>query len=196
MPGLAVTVNGREIATVSTEGYNLLNVRVAGDLVSDEFASLDVSGGLYGEGEKSQHLTWVNLMPLGPGDEIAVTFLQEATTSHSGRTLEELFPDDEQPMGPWEPLEKIFEDLAKEPKVRDQFEFVITPPDGDPIRTTTRPGDHSFGFSVGWAWTSPDRARVSLSSASLEQIAKRIAGTDLAQFKLQMGQGVKLRVDA
>lgn len=195
MPGLAVTVNGREVVTVSTEGYNLLSVRAAGDLISDEFASLDVSGGLYGEGEKSQHLTWVNLIPLNPGDEIGVTFLREAKTSRPGRTLDELFPESEQPMGPWEPLEKMFEDLAKEPLVRERFEFVLTPPDGEPIRATTLPGDHSFGFSVSWAWTSPELARVSLSSASLEQIAKRVNGADHAQFKLQLGQGLRLRVD-
>jgi hypothetical protein len=195
MPGLAVTVNGRKVATVSTEGYNLLSVRVAGDLISDEFASLDVSGGLYGEGDKSQHLTWVNLAPLNAGDEIEVTFLREATTSHPGKTLDELFPETERPMGPWEPLEKIFEDLAKQQHVRERFEFVITPSDGEPIRATTLPADHSFGFSVSWAWTSPELTRVSLSSASLEQIAKRVNGADHARFKLQMGQGVKLRVD-
>ena len=195
MPGLAVTVNGREVATVSTEGYNLLGVRVAGDLISEEFANLDVSGGLYGEGDKSQHLTWVNLVPLEPGDEVAVAFLGEATTSHPGKTLDELFPEDERPMGPWEPLEKMFEDLAERPRLRDRFEFVITPPDSEPIRATTMPGDHSFGFSVSWAWTSPDRARVSLSSTSLEQIQRRVNGTYHAQFKLQIGQEVKLRVD-
>lgn len=195
MPGFAVTINGRGVATVSTEGYNLLSVRVAGDLISDEFASLDVSGGLYGEGDKSQHLTWVNLIPLNPGDEIGVTFLRDATTSHRGRTLDELFPENERPMGPWEPLEKMFEDLAKEPQVRERFEFVLTPPDSEPVHAATLPGDHSFGFSVSWAWTSPELARVSLSSASLEQIAKRVSGADHAEFKLQMGQGVKLRVD-
>jgi hypothetical protein len=195
MPGLAVSVNGKEVATVSTEGYNLLSVRVSGDLVSEEFASLDVSGGLYGEGENDQHLIWVNLIPLCPGDEVAVTFLERATTSHVGKTIDELFPEDERPMGPWEPLEKMFEDLAKEPRVRERFSFVVAPPNGTPIRAETMPEDYSFGFSVSWAWKYPERVRVSLSSASLENIAKRISGTDHAEFKLQMGQGVKLRVD-
>jgi hypothetical protein len=195
MPGLAVTLNGKELATVSTEGCNLLSVRVAGDLISEEFASLDVSGGLYGEGIKEPTLTWVNLIPLNPGDEVEVTFLQEAMTSHPGKTLDELYPEEERPMGPWEPLEKMFDDLAKEPRVRERFGFVITPPDGEPIRTATMPNDHSFGFSVSWAWNHPERARVSLSSASLEDISKRVGGTDHAEFKLQIGQGVKLRVD-
>jgi hypothetical protein len=195
MPGLAVTVNGKEVATVSTEGSNLLTVRVAGDLVSEEFACLDVSGGLCGRGAGGQHLTWVNLIPLSAGDEIAVAFLEHATTSHPGKTIDELFPEHEQPMGPWEPMEKMFEDLAKAPRVRERFNFVLTPSNGEPIRAATVPEDHCFGFSVSWVSQRPDRARVSLSSTSLQDIANQAGGTDHAQFKLKPGEGVTLRVD-
>jgi hypothetical protein len=194
MPGLAVSVNGKEIVTVSTEGYNLLAVRVSGDLISEEFATLDMSGGLYGEGENNKHLTWINLIPLKPGDEVAVRFLVEATTSHPGRTIDELYPEGER-MGPWQPLEKMFEDLATEPKVRERFTFVLTAPGAESLRAATTLEDHSFGFSVTWAWNYPQRARVSLSSASLTNIAKRESGTDHAGFKLEPGQGVTLRVD-
>lgn len=195
MPGLAVSINGNEVATVSTEGLNLLSVRVSGDLTSDDFATLDVSGGLYGEGGSSQHLIWVNLVPLIPGDEVAVSFLERATTSRAGKTIDELFPEKGQSMGPWEPLEKVLDDLAKEPKVRQQFNFEVTPPTGDVVRAATMPEDHSFGFSVDWAWKCPGRARVSLSSASLDNIVNRVGGTYHAEFKLELGQGVKLRVD-
>ena len=75
MPGLTVALNGKELATVSAKGFNLLNVRVAGDRISDEFANLDVSGGLDGEGKQDQNLIGVDLIPLKPGDEVDVTFL-------------------------------------------------------------------------------------------------------------------------
>jgi hypothetical protein len=45
-PGLTITLNGTELVTVSSEGLNILNVRVHGDRIGPEFANLDVSGGL------------------------------------------------------------------------------------------------------------------------------------------------------
>lgn len=192
--GLAVSVNGRHLVTVSTEGYNILGVRIAGDRISEEFASLDVSAGLYGEGESGQHLTWVNLAPLRKGDEVTVEFLDDAKTSHKGKTLEELFPEEERPMGPWEPLDDMFTALAKRPKTRERFTFIVASSGAEPIHAATRPDDHSFGFSVSWAWTSPEVARVSLSSASLAEIASRSGGADHASLKLRTGQRVKFCV--
>jgi hypothetical protein len=193
MPGLAVTLNGERLAAVSTDGSNVLSVRVHGDVIGLEFASLDVSGGLYGEGE-SKHLSWVHQRELAPGDEIEIELLDEIETSHPGKTIEELFPDEPEPMGPWQPLEQVFEELSREPKVREGFRFRIEGPSGE-IEATTQPGDHSFGFSVLWNWLHPERVRISLSSNSLEGVAKRAGGTDHANFLLHYGQRVRLRVD-
>jgi len=195
MPGLAVTLNGSKVAVVSSEGLNILSVRVHGDVVGPEFATLDVSGGLYGEGPNSTNFIWVADRPVAPGDEITVTLLENASTSHRGKTIDELYPEDEQPMGPWPSMELAFEQISNMPKVRSGFRFEVVPPSGDAIRSRTAANDHLFGFSILWNWKRPDRARVSLSSNNLEQIEKRAGGIDHAEFHLEYGQSVSFRVD-
>lgn len=194
-PGFSISLNGEELVTLSSEGLNILSVRVHGDRISKEFANLDVSGGLYGEGEEHKHFLWESERPISPGDEIEVTLLENACTSRPGKTIDEIYPRDKEPHGPWKPIEHVFRALAQQPVVRERFSFVVTPPDGPSIWATTLPNDHSFGFSVNWVWLHPERARVSLSSNTLEGIAKREGGTDHAAFRLQYGQRVLFRVD-
>jgi len=196
MPGLSISLNGQHLVTIATEGLNVVSVQVHGDCIGPEFASIEASGGLYGEEKDNKHLIWVNEHQIAQGDEVDVTFLEEAETSHSGKTIEELYPDSDSQMGPWQSLEEIFRDLAQKPKVREQFAFQVVPPSGAVIHSCTEPNDHSFGFSVLWDWMHPDIVRVSLTSNSLEGIEKRQEGFEHARFRLQIGQSVKLRVSA
>lgn len=194
--GLAVSLNGKCLVTVSTEGLNILTVRVHGDVIGPEFASIDMSGGLYEGAKDDKHLIWLDEQEIGLGDEIEVAFLEEASTTDSGKTIEELCPDDEAQMGPWQSRESIFEDLATKPKVREWFAFWLSLPSGETINSRTGANDHSFGFSVVWDWTRPDTAQVSLGSNSLEGIKHRQGRTEHARFRLQYGQNVKFRVGA
>ncbi|WP_171088936.1 hypothetical protein [Usitatibacter rugosus] len=196
MPGIAIALNNVPLATVSTEGTSVLTVRVNGDMLGPDFASLDVSGGNYDEnlGPKT-YLTWVHDQPMRPGDEIEVTLVESATTNVDGKTIDELFPDYEEPVGPSQPLSELFRDLAGRPRIRERFSFRLASTESEPISTATGPGDHSFGFSVLWDSLHPERARVSLSSANLECIEARKPGTRLADLTLHCGQGVRLRVD-
>lgn len=194
-PGLAITLNGAELVTISSEGLNILSVRVFGDRITPEFANLDVSGGLYGEEKDQKHLIWEPDRVISPGDEIAVTLLKNTTTSRPGKTIEELYPEEIESHGPCQPIEQVFQDLARRPIVRERFTFIVTPPSGQSIRAETLPNDHSFGFSVTWVWLHPERARVSLSSNTLEGIAKREGGSNHAELRLQYGQRVQFRVD-
>jgi len=194
-PGLAVSLNGTELVTISSDGLNILSVRVFGDRITPEFANLDISGGMYGEEEDQKYLIWEPDRIVLPGDKIAITLLENVTTSRPGKTIEELYPEDKQPHGPWQPIEQVFQDLAQRPIVRERFTFTVTPPSSQSIRAETLPNDHSFGFSVTWVWLHPERARVSLSSNTVEGIAKREGGSTHAEFRLQYGQRVQFRVD-
>lgn len=92
-------------------------------------------------------------------------------------------------------MEQLFKDLAQRPKVRERFSFTVTPPAAASICAETLPGDHSFGFSVSWVWLHPERARVSLSSNKLEDIAKREGGLNHTDFRLQYGEQVQFSVN-
>ena len=194
-PGFLTTLNGADVVTVSSGDLNVLSLRVHGDRLSTEFASLEISGGLYGEGTENRNLIWASDHVLMPGDEIAVTFLENAVTSHAGKTIEELFPDEKEPQGPRQPIEQIFQSIAQRPKVRDRFSFLLSPPAGPPVNFETSPEDHSFGFSILWDWTRPELLRASLSSNSLDGIAKREGGTDYASLRLRFGERVIFRVN-
>jgi hypothetical protein len=194
-PGLAISLNGTELVTISSDDLNILDVRVFGDRITPEFANLEISGGLYGDEENQKHLIWEPGRSISPGDEITVTLLENAWTSLPGKTIEELYLEDKQAHGPWRPIEQVFQYLAQRPIVRDRFTFTVTPSSSRSIHAETLSDDHSFSFSVTWVWLHPERARVSLSSNTLEGIAKREGGSTHAEFRLQYGQHVQFRVD-
>lgn len=151
-------------------------------------------GGLYEGKETDSHLIWVNDYEITSGDEVEITFLEDIDTSHRGKTIEELHPETEQQMGPWQPMEEIFKDLSTKPKLRDKFSFEVAPSHGETIHACTDPNDYMFHLSAMWKWLNPGEARVSLTSNTLEGIEKRANGEKLAGLSLQFGQGVKLRV--
>jgi len=196
MPGFIVTLDGKRLVAVSTEGLNVLTVRVHGDVIGPEFAFVDVSGGHYGDEQYNKHLIWVNEREIDPGDEVEVAFRKETLTSEPGKTIEELYPGHEAEVGRWQSVEEVFKDLAKTPKVREQFAFQVVSPSGEVIKSRTEANDHGFGFSVLWDWTHPDIARVSLTSSSLAAVENRQGGTKHARIRLKLDQSVKLRVGA
>ena len=176
-PGLAVDLDGENLVTVATDGLDLVDIQVHGDVISEEVASLYISGGSHPDGAESSYLIWVDNRPLRPGSVVAVTFLESAMSSRAGKTIDELFPEKEPPTGSWQPSEVMFDELAKRPKVHERFKFEVVPPAAQPIHAVTELGDHSFAFSVLWNSFHPERARVSLSSTTLENIRTRSNGT-------------------
>jgi hypothetical protein len=194
-PGLSVRVNGEHLVTVAADGLDMVDVHVHGDVISEEFASLYISGGYHGDDAEHTYLIWEDRL-LEPGAEVEIELLERATTSRPGKTIDELHPEDELPQGPWPTSEMIFEQLAIRPKTRERFEFELEAPDNPKISAVTSAGDHSFGFSVSWTAFHPERARVSLSSTTLENIKSRTNGTYHAEFRIGFNQDVRIRVDA
>ena len=194
MAGFQVTVNGRHLASVSNEDLNIIAVNVHGDVIGEELATVEVFGGNYGNGEADKHLIWVSDHEISTDDEVEIVFREDVSTSPPGKTIEELYPEAENQDGSRQSMEDLFKELATRPKLREKHTFELVLPDGDLIRTSTGHDDYSFHFGAMWKWTKPDEARVSLSSNTLEKIAKREDGSNHAMFKMQFGQKVKLRV--
>ena len=194
MAGFQVTINGRQLASVSNEGLNIIQVLVHGDVIGEELATVEIFGGNYGNGESDKHLIWVSDHEISTDDEVEIEFREEVFTSHPGKTIEELHPEAENQDGSRQSMEDLFKELATRPKLREKHTFELVLPDGDLIRTSTGHDGYSFHFGAMWKWTKPDEARVSLSSNTLEKIAKREDGSNHATFKIQFGQCVKLCV--
>lgn len=191
-----MSINGKPIASVSVDGLNILTTQVHGDVLGEELAALDVHGGLYGQGDADKHLIWVSDHAVSAEDEVEIAFAEDVSTSYRGKTIEELHPES----GDQEVSEQSMEGLAKEisarPKLRDGFHFELLPPGGDLVQASTDPDVFSYHLSAMWNWSKPDKARVWLTSNSLEKIVNGEDGTRHAAFALMFGEKLTFRICA
>ncbi len=193
MQGLLVTLNGKNLATVSVEGLNILNVNISGDLIGPEIASIDMSGGYYGEDEKDKHLIWLSDIEVSQGDEIEVTLLESTSTLFPGKTIDELYPDTKN-NNTAQTIEELYEDLSQRTKLTDKFIFEIEQPNKEIIKSSTSGDDYAFNILVMWKWLHPERASVSLTTNSLAGIKDRKSGKQHSKFNLQYEQSAKFKI--
>jgi len=193
MQGLLVTLNGEKLASVSVEGLNILNVTIHGDLLSPELASLDMSGGYYGENEKDKHLLWLNDIELSQGDEVEIFLLETTSTLFSGKTVNEIYPDAKNNSNS-QTMDELFEELSQETKTREKILFEVTQPNGKILKLFTSGNDSNFNFLIMWKWLHPEQASVSLTTNSLIGIRDREKGKQLSKFNINYGQSAKLKI--
>lgn len=174
MPALSISIDDVALATVSMDGYDVMSVHIGGTRVDETLATLDLSGGSYPDAAESTYLTWINQIPLLPGQVITVTFLDAAFTSHAGKTFEELFPDEpSSTQTEPKPRSDMFAEVRAMPKLRDRFSFRLVSSSGTNFTGETTQDEHGFGFHVLWNSRSPDRARAAFHSYTLDQLKAR-----------------------
>ncbi len=195
MPALSVSVDGKIIATVCTEGYDLLDFRTGGALIDSDLATLDVFGHARLENDKSLFHIWVCELPVHSQQTVAISFLENASSSHAGKTIDEVFPDDDSP----EPTEfKVTDERMAElramPKLREKYRFHIESSQGRSFTGESIPDAHSFAFSVFWSSFDAGYARVSLHSSTLDSLESRGPVHHYFQDKLYAGDTVRFVV--
>jgi len=197
MPALNIFLAGATIATVCTDGYDVLSVRAGGTQVDDDLATLDVSGGSYPDDGQSTYLTWVSDLPLLPGQVVEVSFLETGSTSHRGKTIEELFPA-ETPTEPtdFKPTSEMFAELRNRPKLHDKFSFRLVSSIGTIFIGETTTDEHGFGLSVVWNSFHPERARVSLHSYTLDGLESHGPMNDHVEECIHYGDSVRFELIA
>ena len=194
MAGFRIKVNEKELVSVSNEDFNILTVQVQGDVLGDELAEIEMHGGYYGEDKPKTHYIWLNGYEVKESDEIEIEFLENLETSTPGKTIEELFPENDEKNETSESMEELFSYLSQQPRKRQGFSIELEHSSGDIKRCLIPPEDYSFMFIIMWKWHAPERASVSLTSNTLEGVAKQKSGTAHARAKLSFGEGVKIRV--
>lgn len=195
MPALEVSVDGVTIATVSTEGFEVMSVDIGGALIDDDPATLNVSGGSYPENGSPLSLWWVSELSLHPGQRVNVSFLEHGTSSHPGQTIEELFPNEPAAtQSDFTPSPDLFKQLRAKPKVRNSLSFRLVSSSGASFFGTTTPEDHGFGFTVLWNWLNPERARLSLHSYSLESLEAQGPMNNHVEEKIHFGDSVEFEL--
>ncbi len=194
MSGFQVSVKEKLLVAVSTEGLEVLSVVLNGDLKGSQLSSLDVSGGYFNDEEIYNHLIWLNNFELFQNDKIEISFSESIITSHPGKTINELYPNSEEQMGPWEPEDVLFQKLAQKPNYRDKVTFQIEMPNGEIVNRMTNKEDFCYGLTSIWNWKHPTRAVVWLTSNSLAKIKLRENGIEHARTKLQYEQQIKVQI--
>ena len=175
----------------------MLNVRVGGTCIDDHLADLNISGGSYPEDGNHTHLIWVNDLQLQLGQVVTVSFLEHASSSHAGKTIDELFPDEKTTaVTDSKPTAEIFNELRDKPKLRDKFSFRAASSYGNAFAGTTPPDEHGFGFSVLWNSHHPERTRVSLHSYTLDGLESHAPMNNHFEERLNYGGSVRFELIA
>lgn len=198
MPSVSVLLEGELVATVSTSGYDVVSVHVHGTRIDDEFATLEMSGGVYPENGESTHLIWINSRELRPGQLIEVRFQEKGETLHPGKTIEELFPEGQSVDEPedFKPTQAMFAELRARPSRREGFSFQLLGSAGASFAGRTDSADHGFGFCVLWNSHRPERATYSLHAYTLDELETRAPMKDFVREYVEAPHAVSLRVDA
>jgi hypothetical protein len=180
MPLLRVSVDGTQVAAVSTEGLNVLAANFNGTKIDEEFSSLELSGGRYPAEGESTHLVWLNGLVVYPGQRVRVEFVASGSSSHAGKTMAELFPGDSEDKDDGEdgdesqdfPLSRdaVLDDVAARPQVRTAYHFDLESSSGAKCATSISAQEHGFGVSFLWNSVRAERVSASLHTFSLEQL--------------------------
>lgn len=195
MPAIEIMLDGVTVVTVCTDGLTMLSARVSGMLTRDVIASLYVAGGNYSQSGSSTYLTWIADTPLQAGQRIRVLFHQHGQSSHPGKTIDELYPD-EPPIAQTDftPTAEMFRKLRALPKVREKFALDLSSSSRAFFRGETMAGEDSFALSILWDFAHPEQARVSLHSHSLNRLEVKGPLNDLFEEKMTPGSFVELRI--
>lgn len=194
-PGLIVRINGRVIASVSSENLNIISVRIHGDVLSREVAILDVTGGYYGEPEETRHLLWVSEHEIFEQDEIEIQFQEIAANSHIGKTIEELYPKlsiptDNKPQD----ITELAKYLQQQPRLRKGFDLYVSIGSTESHVFDVREPNYSFSISTMWDWKSMDSAKLWVSSSTIQSIVEEESGTNYLRGRINNSQSVRVRI--
>ncbi len=199
MPALRLLIDDLPILTVSSDGLDLVDVRVSATKVEPETAAVEVHGGSFGNPDDSRFLFWLEHQALTRGQRVSVEFLAEGESSRPGKTVEELYPDAEsEPEEPEDPLlsrDEVLDQLTLRPKLHEHLSCTATLPTGT-SRVRLQDDEHGYAFGVCWHSHRPERARVSLHSYTVESMRRKENGTYHVQSTLNFGQSACIEVDA
>ncbi|WP_146125924.1 hypothetical protein [Burkholderia vietnamiensis] len=195
MPALEIMVDGDTVVMVSTDNLSMLTARVSGMLIHEAIASLNVAGGNYSQSGSSTYLTWIADTPLRAGQQIRLLFHEDGQSSHAGKTIDELYPD-EPPVTQTDftPTAEMFQKLRAMPKFREKFVIDLSSSSGTSFRGETMVGEDSFALTILWDYMRPERARVSLHSHSLNRLEAKGPLNYLLKDDITFGGYVELRI--
>ncbi|MES2321885.1 MAG: hypothetical protein V4633_06455 [Pseudomonadota bacterium] len=195
MPGISIQLDDAHVATINLAGMDVVNIHVHGALDTLPKASLHAMGGNYDEGGCG-HLIWVGELSLQPGQVLRVTLAETCDAWDQGKTIEELFPNEELPR---QTDFTISEDMAAEirarPRIHESFAVQARTSQGQQAAAVSNEKNTDFSFGVLWDFTQPSQAHVSLGTHCLDDVLARQAGTNHLEAALSFGDSAVFTLD-
>ncbi len=200
-PALLISVDGTAVASVCTADVDVAHVEVSGTVTDESTAWLHVSGGLYPQGAASTHLTWVDFVPIQIGQRIRVEFVASGSTFPPGKTIDELYPDEEEDCDDADdaeplPRDAVLDHAESQSKYRQGFEFAWACSDGQAGNGRSVDGDHGFAFNVVKNPLRADRARAHVHTYTIGMLREQSSMRDVFEAVLEPDMWVEFCVTA
>jgi hypothetical protein len=195
MPAFRISVDDDVMATVNTEGFDLITVHVSGNRTWECRAMVDVAAGRYPPGAPSSYLIFLPDMQLLAGQRVTIALLADGVTGPAGKTIDELYPDESSlpETHDFSITDDRMAEIAALPVWHDSFAFDYLASDGTSMAIQTPPEDDSFSLSLLWdSMGGANPARVSLTSNNIVNVQARKFGTLYAEQRLEVGGYVSL----
>lgn len=196
MPCLSVALDGTRVAIISLAGMDVVDVSVHGALDGKPKATLHAMGVNTSAGG-SGSLIWLPEQALLAGQVVRVTLLEACEQPDRGRTMEELFPDDEPcTQTDFTIDEAMAAQLRARPQLHQAFAVQASTSQGQQAAAVSDPRNTSFTFGVVWDFTGPDQARVRLTTHCLDDVLARRAGSSHLEAMLALGDSASFVLTA
>jgi hypothetical protein len=195
MPAFRISVDDDVMATVNTEGYDMITMHVSGNRTWESRAVVDVAAGRYPPGAPSSYLIFVPEMQLVVGQRVTIALLEDGVTGPSGKTIDEVYPDlpAVPGTGGFTITDERIAEIAALPVWHDRYAFDYTSSDGTSLSFQTPPEDDSFSLTLLWdSMGGANPARVSVTSNNIENIQARKFGHQHVEQRLEVGGWVSL----
>ncbi|OYO27620.1 hypothetical protein CD932_20905 [Janthinobacterium sp. PC23-8] len=181
---------------INLAGMEVVDVSVHGALDYNPKATLHAMGVNPSAGG-CDSLIWLPEQALLAGQVVRVTLLEACEQPDRGRTMEELFPDDE----PCTQTDFTIDDamaaqLRARPQLHQAFAVQASTSQGQQAAAVSDPRNTSFTFGVVWDFTGPDKARVRLTTHCLDDVLARRAGSAHLEAMLALGDSASFVLTA
>ena len=195
---LRLLLDGKHLATICLDDFDVVSARVHGSKVDDDVATLYVHAGIYPQSGESTYLTWVDHLPLQPGQALTAYFDTTGVTAPAGKTIDELYPDDDEAEedddAPELSREAVISAVRAKPQLWASASFRCETSHGTVATGSTRAEDHGFAFSIVKPPLPTKQLKISLDTYTLDDVEQQAPGHYLLQEGLAPGGWVRFEM--
>ena len=196
MPCLAVELDGARVTMISLAGMDVVDVSVHGALDRNPKAGLHAMGVNPSAGGRSS-LIWLPEQALLAGQVVRVTLVDTCEHADPGKTMEELFPDDEPcTQTDFTINAAMAAEIRSRPRLHQSFSVQASTSQGQQAMATSDEQSTSFTFGVVWDFAGPNQARVRLTTHCLDDVLARRAGPSHLEAMLALGDSASFMLVA